>query len=481
MAIGDYLRIFRRLWWVVLGALAIGAVVGYLTTLFATPQYASTVRLFVTTQSGTSVGDAYQNNLFSQERVFSYAGLATSEQVAVRAVDQLKAPITTDELRAKITAVPMPQTVLLDVTVKDADPAAAQRYANAVADQLVKVTGELETSRRGGEAAAGAVIVDEASYGTLVPAMGLATRITAGAVGGLLIGVLIALAVGASDTKLRRRERVEEVSGVALLGTLIDDESRDGVIDIAAGGPAVERLRELRTNVQFARNSAGQPPRVIAVTSPSPQDGRSSTAVDLAAAFAEAGHSVLLVDGDLVNPMLPTLLNLGHEDTVRSSSKGFTTLVAGQHDISETVIEVADRGFSLLAAGPVPTVRGELWGDDAVPRVLEVLRRHFDYVIIDTPPLTKYSDGAVPAALGDGALVLGRIGHTKASALRKGLKVLETAHAHVLGVVATCEPGHRKELSGHRKQHNTADANDTSQGGPDGDGAHHLAESQTTG
>jgi receptor protein-tyrosine kinase len=482
LAIGDYLRIFRRLWWVVVGALAIGAVVGYLTTLFATPQYASTVRLFVTTQSGTSVGDAYQNNLFSQERVFSYAGLATSEQVAVRAVDQLKAPITTDELRAKITAVPMPQTVLLDVTVKDADPAAAQRYANAVADQLVKVTAELETSRRGGEAAAGAVIVDEASYGTLVPSMGLATRIAAGAVGGLLVGVLIALAVGVSDTKLRRRERVEEVSGVALLGTLIEDDTRDGVVDIAAGGPAAERLRELRTNVQFARTPAGQQPRVIAVTSPSPQDGRSSTAVDLAVAFAESGHSVLLVDGDLVNPSLPALLKLGPEDTARATGKGFTTLVAGQHDISETVIDVADRGFSLLAAGPVPTVRGELWGDEAVPRVLEVLRRHFDYVIIDTPPLTKYSDGAVAAALGDGALVLGRIGHTKSSALRKALKVLDTAHAGVLGVVATCEPGHRRELTGHRKQQNAAGDQGASQDdGPDEDGARHLARSQTTG
>jgi capsular polysaccharide biosynthesis protein len=124
LAIGDYLRIFRRLWWVVLLATLIGVAVGYATSLFSTPQYSSTTRLFVTTQSGTSVGDAYQNNLFSQERVFSYAGLATSDQVAARAIDQLKAPLTVDELRAKITAVPLPQTVLLDVTATDPDPAA---------------------------------------------------------------------------------------------------------------------------------------------------------------------------------------------------------------------------------------------------------------------------------------------------------------------------------------------------------------------
>ena len=121
MAVGDYLRIFRRFWWVVLLATLIGVAVGYASTFLSTTQYSSTTRLFVTTQSGTSVGDAYQNNLFSQERVFSYAGLATSDQVAARAIAQLKAPISVEELRSKITAVPMPQTVLLDITATDPD------------------------------------------------------------------------------------------------------------------------------------------------------------------------------------------------------------------------------------------------------------------------------------------------------------------------------------------------------------------------
>ena len=88
MAIGDYLRAFRRFWWLIVVVAVIGAAGGYVWSLVATPKYASTAQLFVTTQSGTSVGDAYQNNLFSQERVKSYASLATSRQVAARAVEQ---------------------------------------------------------------------------------------------------------------------------------------------------------------------------------------------------------------------------------------------------------------------------------------------------------------------------------------------------------------------------------------------------------
>ena len=85
----EYLRIFRRYWWLIVVLTIVGAAGGYITTLFLTPEYQSTARLFVATQNGTSVTEAYQNNLFSQERVFSYADLAKSQQVSARAVDQL--------------------------------------------------------------------------------------------------------------------------------------------------------------------------------------------------------------------------------------------------------------------------------------------------------------------------------------------------------------------------------------------------------
>jgi len=150
LEIKEYLRIFRRYWIAIVLLTILGAGIGYATILPITAklipfiderQYQSTATLFVATQNGTSVSEAYQNNLFSQDRVNSYAGLATSEQVAARAVDQLKAPITPEQLRAKVSALPKEKTVLLDVKVKDPDPAKAQAYANAVADQLVNVVG----------------------------------------------------------------------------------------------------------------------------------------------------------------------------------------------------------------------------------------------------------------------------------------------------------------------------------------------------
>jgi capsular exopolysaccharide synthesis family protein len=453
LAIGDYLRIFRRFWWIVVIAAVVGGGAGYASSFLSTTEYESTARLFVTTQSGTSVGDAYQNNLFSQERVVSYAGLATSEQVAARALDQLKAPISTDELRSKITAAPLPQTVLLDITARDADPAAAQRYANAIADQLVNVASELETSRRGGSPAAGAILVDDASYGVKAAGLSSLYRVVLGVAAGVIIGLLLALAFGLLDSRMRRREGVEEVTGTALLGTLVEDGRHPAeAMDMAAGGVAVERLRELRTNLQFAGTADGKRPRVIAVTSPMRGDGRSTTAVDLATAFAETGRSVVLVDGDLVNPSLTERLHLSEGDMVRAIRKGLTTVLTGQHDVAEALIDQpGGSSFSLLPAGPVPSIRRQLWAEDSAVQVLDVLQRNFDYVIVDTPPLTEYTDGALAAVLGDGAIMLARIGHTKAAALRRALDVLRTANAWLIGSVVTCEPGHGRELSKQRK------------------------------
>ncbi|WP_064751570.1 polysaccharide biosynthesis tyrosine autokinase [Mycobacterium sp. URHB0044] len=450
LAIGDYLRTFRRFWWLIVVATAVGAAIGYGTTFMSTPQYQSTARLFVTTQSGTSVGDAYQNNLFSQERVVSYAGLATSEQVAARAVDQLKMPITPDELRSKITATPLPKTVLLDISVTDTDPVRAQTYANAVADQLVQLVSELETSRRGGTPAAGAILLDDANYPTSPAGLSLLTLVALGAVGGFIVGVLIAVSIGALDNRLRARDKVEAVTRSNALGALVADPHRSdvSVANLAAGGLAAERLRELRTNLQFARTRAGERPTVIAVTSPSNGDGRTTTAIDLAATFAEAGRSVVLVEGDFVNPVLVDRLALSEAERVRAVQRGLGTALAGDHDVLAAVIDSAGGApFALLPAGPSASTRRRLWGDDAAGQVIETLRQGYEYVIIDTPPLNATSDGAVSAALGDGAIVLARIDHTTTKALRSALQVLEAANAEFIGTVVTCEPGHKRELS----------------------------------
>lgn len=452
MEIKEYLRIFGRYWWVIVILTIIGAAVGWGTWQFTDREYQSTATLFVATQNGTTVTEAYQNNLFSQDRAGSYAGLAASEQVAARAVDQLKAPITAEELRGKITAYATPKTVLLNVGVIDQDPAQAQTYANAVADQLVGLVSELETSRRGGSPAAGLVVVDEADYPTQPQGWGLLLRVGIGAGSGLAAGIIVAILIGLIDRRLRSRDAIEGTTESIVIGALPKDSARPkvDVVDLAQDGLYAERLRELRTNLRFAAPANdNEPARVIAVTSPSAEDGRTTAAIDLAAVLAESGRSVVLVDGDLRNPALADRLPLNGPMRDLASARGLTTVLSGESNVSESIISdipVGANRLAFLPAGPNAPRPGQLWATDRTSRIFDDLTHGFDYVVIDTPPLGSYNDAATIAALVDGALLLARIRHTTSSALRRAKQSLETANARILGTVVTFEPGHRGEL-----------------------------------
>ena len=450
MEIKEYLRIFARYWWVIVVLTVLGAAIGWGTWQFTTREYQSTATLFVATQSGTTVTEAYQNNLFSQERVVSYAGLATSEQVAARAVDQLKAPISPQELRAKTSAVPVPKTVLLNVGVSDPDPAQAQTYANAVADQLIGLVSELETSRRGGSPSAGVVLVDEADYPTTPLGMGMLLRIGLGAAGGLLVGIVGAILVGVLDRRLRGREPAEAASGSLVIGGLPIDKARPkvDVVDLSVDNLYAERLRELRTNLRFVSPANGDgPPRQIAVTSPSAGDGRTTIAIDLAAVLAETGKTVVLVDGDLRNPAVADRLPLNGPMREGASTRGLSTVLVGEHTIVESIIRdvaVGHRSIAVLPAGPSAPRPGELWANDRAGRLFDELANNFDYVVIDTPPLDAYTDGAVVGALTDGALLLARIRSTTSAAVKRAVQTLKAANVGLIGTVVTFERGQRR-------------------------------------
>ena len=449
MEIKDYLRIFGRLWWVIVVLAVVGAAIGWATWQFSSREYQSTATLFVATQNGTTVTEAYQNNLFSTDRANSYAILATSEQVAARAVDQLKGSISPEELKSKITAVAAPKTVLFNVSVTDSDPALAQTYTNAVANQLVGLVSELETSRRGGTPAAGAVVVDEADYPTAPVGMGLWIRVGIGAAAGLLVGLLAAISMGVADRRVRGREPVEDNTNSSLIGGLPVDAARANVpvADLDKDTDYAERLRELRTNLRFARVAdEADRPTVVAITSPSAGDGRTTVAVDLAAALAESGRKVVLVDGDFRNSALAGRLPLTGPAKDAAATRGLSTAITGESTAVEAIISDVPVGgrhrFAFLPTGPTPPRPGEMWASDRATELLDELAANYDYVIIDTPPLGKYNDGALISALSDGALLLARIRQTTSSGLRRAVQTLKAANAALIGTVATFEPGH---------------------------------------
>ena len=157
-----------------------------------------------------------------------------------------------------------------------------------------------------------------------------------------------------------------------------------------------EAYKTLRTNLEFAGRSV----KVIALTSCTPNEGKTSTSFQLALSLAEAGKKTILVDADLRKSVMRGRYKASHE------KYGLSHYLSGQVTLDEAACETNVDNFDIIFAGPVPPNPSELLGNQNFKDMVETLRSSYDYVIIDTPPLGSVIDGAVVARECDGAAIV---------------------------------------------------------------------------
>lgn len=438
MEIQDYIQILRTRWMIIVVTVAVAVLGALAVSLLTTPTYQSSSRVFVSTSGGSTVSESYQGNLFSQQRVASYSELVTGETLAGRTIDELGLALTPTQLAAKVTATSTADTVLLDISVVDGSPTVARDIANSLATQLTTLVRELETPEDGGTPAAGVRLVEQAQESATPVSPKTTRNLALGAAVGLLLGIALAVLRDRLDNTIKTRNKLEAAAKTPLVGSLPFDKQlkEAAVVEFgAARSPSAEAYRELRTNLQFLE--VDHPPRVIVVTSAVPAEGKTTVAVNLALALAEAGHHVALVEGDLRRPRVSKYLGL-------IGSVGLSTVLAGQAELNDVLQPSSYEGLEVLASGPLPPNPSELLGSEASRRVIDELRGRFDYVIIDGAPLLPVTDSALLTTHSDGALVIARFGHTTETEVTRAIGNLETIGAHILGAVFTMMPSGRK-------------------------------------
>jgi receptor protein-tyrosine kinase len=175
----------------------------------------------------------------------------------------------------------------------------------------------------------------------------------------------------------------------------------------------------------------GNRPRVIALTSASPQEGKTTVASNLALALAEIGRRVLLIDGDLRKPRL-------HEIFRASNVWGLSDLLEGTkppEGLETMVVGTSYRDLYLLPAGSVSSSISNLLHSPRVVELLQRMRQQFDMVIIDTPPMLQMPDARVLGKLTDGVILVVRSARTaKETAAAAGQRLAEDG-TRVLGTV----------------------------------------------
>ena len=191
----------------------------------------------------------------------------------------------------------------------------------------------------------------------------------------------------------------------------------------------VESFKSLRTNLNFI--AATEKLNTFILTSAIPGEGKSNTAINLAITLAEDNKSVVVVDCDLRKPSLNRYLKLGR------NFKGVTDILTGNATVEEALIQFEDLGIHVLTAGAVPPNPSEMLSAEPMQKLVEDLKGAFDYVILDTPPVSVVTDAAILGRYADGALLCVRSDYAPKETVQLAKERLTAVGVRILGVVLT--------------------------------------------
>ena len=263
---------------------------------------------------------------------------------------------------------------------------------------------------------------------------------------GLSTGIGLAFLLESMDNTVRTPEQAQTISllpslGMIPLGSRSTREMRGSAkLALASSKEAVELVTKSRPRSQMAESYRalrtsllltfpGGPPKVILITSALPEEGKTTTSVNSAIVLAQKGTRVLLIDADLRRPSIHKTLGMG-------PTLGLSNVLTGTASLQQAIIpSTILPDLFLLPAGTPPPNPAELLASTKMKNVLEELKKHYDHIVIDSPPTLSVTDAVVMSTAADAVVLVIRSGHTTKPALRRARDILLQVNARVCGVL----------------------------------------------
>lgn len=225
-------------------------------------------------------------------------------------------------------------------------------------------------------------------------------------------------------------ETAPELQNIPVDQITVDPEARVAMV-LDPRSPAADRYRFLRMKLREVKDAVQL--RSIVITSAIPQDGKSTTALNLATVLSEKGkRNVLLIEADLYHPTLASRLGL-------KTMPGLAECLEEDLNPIDSLRRIEPLGFYLLPAGTTTTNPTELLQQESLPRLLQTLVPLFDWVLIDTPPVAPLTDAILMSRQVDASMLVVRAGHTPERAVEEAVNLL--GQGHVLGIIFNCAEG----------------------------------------
>ena len=434
MELREYLRILHRGWLIIVLATLAGIGVAATFSFLQSPQYDADTRLYVSTDSASTVAELGQGTTYTQQIVESFVQVATTPRVLQPVIDDLHLDQTPAALAGSIAVSTQANTVLMQITATDGDPRMAAEIANAVTESMIGVVGEITPSSSGEGSPVSVEVLQEA----VAPESPVSPQVPLNLVLGFLIGLGVGIGIAVLreilDTRIRGEHDVSATTDAPILGGIVYDSEapkRPLVVQVDPKSPRAESFRTLRTNLQFLE--VGESNRSFVFTSSIQGEGKSTTVANTAITMQEAGQRVLVIDADLRRPRLADYFGL-------EGAVGLTNVLIGKVDLADVVQYWGPHDLAVLPAGDIPPNPSELLGSPSMEALLRFVEDQFDVVLIDAPPLLPVTDAAVLSTRASGAIVIVAAGRTHRQQLNGAITSLDNVGAKLFGVVPTMLP-----------------------------------------
>lgn len=429
----DLLRLFRSLlrksWlmvlWAVFGAWVMFAVMFF----FVPPRYESAVTFYV---CNTIPGEVPLSNLsagdISASRILvdSYIAILDTRQTLQTVIDEAGLDMDYDRLRDMIHAQTVEETELFRVGVTGEDPLLVQEIAQTICEVLpIRIREVLE--------GASVKVVDPAQVpeSPVFPQYDLCALI--GFVAGFAVCAVVLALSELTDTTIREEADIRKFWDGAILATVPDMTSKEEPAR-KIGFNACQAYKQLPVKLQYCFTDASES-RVIGITGALHAEGKSVTAINLANTLARFQYRVVLVDCDLRRPVIARRLPV-------SGKMGLSAYLSCQCELEDLIqpcrLKEKEPGFHVVAAGQLPPEPVELLSAKRMKLLMQELRRRYDYVLLDLPPVGEVSDALAVAEETDGMILVVRRGICTGKALVTAVTQLQSVNTRILGVIYNC-------------------------------------------
>lgn len=447
----DMFNILRRRWWLVLVCFLIATTISAVVTFnFITPVYKAETTLF----SGKELNGIASLDLsalsLDQKLVTDYREIVLSRNVAKQIINERGLSMSVETFQSRVSLEPVSDSRFFKISFESTVPKLSMDVTNALGRVIIEKAEEIIDVKN-------VIVIDLAELPKAPIKPNKMLNIAIAALLGLMFGVFLVYLMELLDRTLKTDRDVEKHLGLSTIGEIPLFEGEDrrnskhfaflprktrkdkkdkkdyiskSLISILdPKEPAAEAYRSLRTNIGYT--SVDKQVQVIAITSAGPAEGKSTTVANLAISLAQVGKKVLVIDCDLRKAKIHKYFSIPND-------YGVTDIIVNKYEINEAIKKVKEvDNLYVICSGAVPPNPSELLESKKMGELLDRVRKDYDIILIDTPPVGQLTDAAILGKHADGILLIVASGETHIDVAKHAKSTLEKIDAKILGVIIT--------------------------------------------